>query len=353
MRIGLAATSATPVRGEAADSIESIVWLLGRELTRLGHEVTTFACGGSEVHGRLVETLPGPYATDETPADWQLCEWITLTRAVADSGALDVLHSHNYLWGLPLQRLCRCPMVHTMHVTPYDDAALLRRRHPEAAVTAISRFQWSGYADLPAPAAVVPHGIDASQFTFRAEPEDYLLYLGRFTPGKGVPAAVAAARDVGIRLLLAGPANEYFHREVAPLVDGDRVRYVGTAFGRDRDRLMGGARALLFPICKPEPFGLVLVEAMACGTPAAAVAIGAVEEVVDEGLTGACCRDASGLAEAIRRAVRLDRRGVRDRCAERFSAQRMARDYVRAYEAVADAGVIAAEVGVARRGDRP
>lgn len=335
MRIGLVSTAATPVRRHRADSIESIVWLLARELTRMGHEVTTFACAGSDVAGRLVETLPGPYARDGAPSDWQLCEWITLGRAIAESGRFDVLHSHNYLWGVPLEPLCRCPMVHTLHVTPYDDQAILRRSHPRATVTAISAFQWSGYPDLPPPAAVIGHGIDTEQFTFRAEPGDYLLYLGRFTPGKGVPAAIDAARELKMRLTLAGPANDYYAAEVAPHVDGDRVIYAGAVYGPERERLLGGAKALLFPVCAPEPFGLVLAEAMACGTPAAAVAIGATGEVVEDGVTGACCADGGGLADAIRRAVRLDRATVRRRCVERFSAGRMARDYLLLYESLA------------------
>lgn len=343
MRIALASTSATPVRGHRADSIETIVWLLGRELARMGHDVTTFACAGSEVHGRFVATLPGPYAHHGAPGDWQLCEWITLSRAIAESGRFDVLHSHNYLWGLPLEPLCRCPMVHTLHVTPYDDQAILRRRHPQAAVTAISRFQWSRYPDLPAPAGVIAHGIDTAQFTFRAEPDDYLLYLGRFTPGKGVPAAIEASRQLNMRLLLAGPRNEFFDAEILPRVDGDRVRYVGPVYGGERDRLLGGARALLFPVCAPEPFGLVLVEAMACGTPAAAVMIGAVGEVVDDGVSGTCCADGGGLADAVRRAVSLDRSTVRRRCLQRFSAQRMARDYLRIYQSLVS-GAPAADV---------
>jgi glycosyltransferase involved in cell wall biosynthesis len=349
MRVALVATCASPVRQHGADSIESIVWLLGRELDRLGHDVTTFACAGSEVVGRLVETLPGRYAQDGTPADWQLCEWMAVSQAVAQSAGFDLLHSHNYLAGLPLERLCRCPMLHTLHVTPHEDQAILRRTCPDAAVTAISHYQWSKFADLP-PAAVVPHGIDVQRFTFRAVPEDYLLYLGRFTPGKGVPAAVEAARRRGERLILAGPENEYFRREVAPHVDGDRVRYVGPVYGQARDRLLGGARALLFPVRDPEPFGLVLAEAMACGTPAAAVAIGAVPEVVEEGVTGACCADPSVLPDAIAQAVRLDRRAVRAACEARFSAGHMAEGYARLYEHVVEAGATPARVGIAGRG---
>jgi glycosyltransferase involved in cell wall biosynthesis len=117
---------------------------------------------------------------------------------------------------------------------------------------------------------------------FRPEAEDYVCFLGRFTPDKGPLAAVAAARELGLRLLLAGPRSDYFTRRVEPLVDGRGVEYVGPVAGQTRDRLLGGARALLYPIRQPEPFGLVPVEAMMCGTPVAAVRLGGAE-IVEEG----------------------------------------------------------------------
>src|SRR5262249_13465613 len=132
MRIAQVSTLATPVRRERSDSIEYLVWLLSRELTRLGHAVTVFAAAGSEVYGELVVTLPGPYGTDGSPDDWQLCEWMNLCRAVEESGRFDVLHSHAYLWGLPLERLARSPMVHTFHLGPYENEAALRALVPGA-----------------------------------------------------------------------------------------------------------------------------------------------------------------------------------------------------------------------------
>src|SRR5260370_34415940 len=131
MRIAQVSTVGTPVRREGSDSIESLVWLLGRELTRLGHEVTTFAAAGSEAYGELVATLPGPYGTAGAPDDWQLCEWVNLCRAVEQSGRFDVLHSHAYLWGLPLSRLARAPMVHTLHIIAYEEEARLCALIPE------------------------------------------------------------------------------------------------------------------------------------------------------------------------------------------------------------------------------
>jgi glycosyltransferase involved in cell wall biosynthesis len=333
MRIAQVATVGTPVRREGSDSIESLVWLLGRELTLRGHEVTVFATAGSEVCGELVATLPGPYGTAGAPDDWQLCEWINLCRAVEQSGRFDVLHSHAYLWGLPLQRLARAPMVYTLHVTPYEDEARLWSLTPRACVTAISRSQWGAFPQLR-PAAVISHGVDPAQFTFRAEPEDYVCFLGRFVPGKGPLAAVAAARELGVRLLLAGPRNEYFEEHVEPLVDGRSVEYVGSVSSRERDRLLGGARALLYPVQAPEPFGLVQVEAMMCGTPVVAMALGAVPEIIDEGVTGYTAASADEFVRQVPRALALDRQRVRARAEERFSARRMAELYAELYDRV-------------------
>jgi glycosyltransferase involved in cell wall biosynthesis len=330
MRIAQISTLSTPVRREGSDSVESLVWLLSRELTRLGHEVTVFAAAGSEVCGELAATLPGPYGTAGAPGDWQLCEWVNLCRAVEQSARFDVLHSHAYLWGLPLQGLSRAPVVHTLHVMPYDDEARLRALAPGAWVTAVSHYQWSAFPDAR-PAAVIPHGVDPAQFTFRTAPEDYVCFLGRFIPGKGPVEAVAVAKSLGMRLLLAGPPNDYFRQHVEPLVDGRSVEYVGYVSGRERDRLLGGAKALLYPVQAPEPFGLVMVEAMMCGTPVAATAVGAAAEVVDDGVTGVSAPDAASLIERMPEVLRLDRARVRERAERRFSACRMAAQYAEVY----------------------
>src|SRR5438105_10790886 len=145
MRIAQIATACTPVREKNVGSVEGLVWALSRELTLLGHEVTVFGVAGSEPPCELVATLPGTYAENGSPDDWQLCEWINLCRAVEQSGRFDVLHSHAYLWGLPLCRLARCPMVHTFHLCPYENEARLRSLVPDACVTALSAYQWSAF----------------------------------------------------------------------------------------------------------------------------------------------------------------------------------------------------------------
>jgi glycosyltransferase involved in cell wall biosynthesis len=330
LRIAQVATLATPVAPQATGSIESMVWLLAQELTRSGHEVTVFAADGSQSPGELVTTLPGTYARNGSPSQWWTCEWVNMTRAIEQSERFDVMHLHTYLWSLPLTAIARCPLVHTTHVLAYDDEARLRELYPDAFVTALSHAQWSRYPALP-PAAVVPHGLDLSRYTFSSEPGDYLCYLGRFTGGKGPLEAIATARALEMRLVMAGPRDSYFDEHVAPFVDDSTVEYVGFVDPPARDRLLGGARALLYPVQAPEPFGLVAAEAMACGTPVAALAVGAVPELVEDGISGALASTVEELPDAVRRCLTLDRRRVAERAQSLFAAERMAAHYLDVY----------------------
>lgn len=334
MRIAQISTLAAPVRQNSHGSVESLVWLMTREMVRLGHEVTVFGAGGSVADGQFVATLPGAYGDSGSLDDWYLCEWLNLCRAVERSGEFDVLHSHAYLWGLPLQKLARAPMVHTIHIVPDDNHAQLWSLNGPACVTAISRQQWSAYPQLT-PAAIVPHGVDLADFQFSAAPGDYVCYLGRFTSGKGPRQAIAVARELGVKLILAGPSSPYFREHVEPLVDGKLIEYIGPVDAAGRNRLLGGARAMLYPIQYPEAFGLVLVEAMLCGTPVAALRLGAVPEIVEDGVTGYSVETLPELAGAVTRCLALDRHLVRAAAGQKFSAARMAQDYLRVYEEIA------------------
>jgi glycosyltransferase involved in cell wall biosynthesis len=180
----------------------------------------------------------------------------------------------------------------------------------------------------------VLHGIDTDNFTFRETPEDYLLFLGRFTPGKGVLQAIEVARRVGMKLILAAAADDYYREKVAPHVDGTQIVYYGEADFAAKVKLFGGARALVYPVQAREPFGLVLAEAMACGTPVVALDLGAVREVVEEGVTGMIFGDLDSMAANLKTVFTLDRRTIRERAVARFGVERMVKEYVAIYERV-------------------
>jgi glycosyltransferase involved in cell wall biosynthesis len=165
-------------------------------------------------------------------------------------------------------------------------------------------------------------------------PEDYLLFIGRFTEGKGVLQAIEIARRVGMRLILAAADEPYYHEKVAPHVDGTHIVYFGEADFDAKVKLYGGARAVLYPIQAGEPFGLVLAEGMACGTPAAALDRGAVREVVDDGVTGIVFNNLDELADGLPRVFALDRRRVRERAVERFGVMRMVDEYISVYRRI-------------------
>jgi len=183
----------------------------------------------------------------------------------------------------------------------------------------------------------VLHGIDTDGFRFNEKPEDYLLFLGRFTEGKGVLQAIEIARRVGMRMILAAAADEYYREKVAPQVDGRNIIYFGEASFDEKVKLYGAAKALIYPIQSREPFGLVLAEAMACGTPVAALDRGAVREVVDDGVTGIVFEDLEQMVNELPRVFDLDRRLVRERAVARFGAGRMVDEYIAIYRRMVEA----------------
>jgi len=337
VRIAQVATVGYPVRRDTGGSIECVVWNLAEELVALGHEVTVFCTADSQTSGRRVSILEAGYVSKDPPiGDWLACEWMNLCAAAGRAQEFDVLHSHAYLYGLPLSRLAGRPFVHTTHLLTFRDNYELVRRHPEGHVTAISAYQWKTFPDVPL-LTTVHHGLDPALFPFVARPGSYLCFLGRLIPSKGPALAVELARQVGVPLVLAGERTEYFTTAIEPLVDGSLVRYAGPVYGAAKAALLAGAAALVYPVEVPEPFGLVMIEAMLCGTPVAALERGAVPEIVEPGITGDYAADISSLARLLPQVLRLDRQQIRARAEKRFSARRMAEEYLAAYEQIVTA----------------
>jgi glycosyltransferase involved in cell wall biosynthesis len=337
LKIAQVAPVAIPVRPAKGDSIEQLVSLLTEELVRRGHDVTLFAVGDSETTAELRSIYPRGYREREEIWDWRVLETLNAASAFEQASEFDVMHSHTYHFALPFTRFVSTPVVHTYHVQLGPEVVEGFRRYSETQLVAISEFQRSelqGFDDVP----VIHNGIDAGAFPFRAEGGDYLAFLGRMIPSKGAAEAVRIARELDLPLIMAGPSTEWFERDVRPAVDDRSIRYLGPVDPADRNELLAGAAALLYPITYPEPFGLVMVEAMACGTPVAAFGVGAVPEVVEQGVGGCWVPPNGSLGEAVRSAVQLDRRRVREAAVERFDYRRMVDAYERLYRRLARPG---------------
>ncbi len=338
MKIAHIAPVATTVPPPKSGSVETMTSLLTEGLVSRGHDVTLFATADSKTGATLHATYPHGYWHDDTMWPWELYEMLNLAAAVERAAEFDIIHyeAAYYPISLAFARLSSTPIVQTLHHSPTAAERALWSRYPEAPFVAISNEQASLLAGLNVVGTVL-HGIDTDSFVFREKPEDYLLFLGRFTEGKGVLQAIEIAKRVGIKLILAAAEDEYYRERVATHVDGRHVVYFGEADFDAKVRLYGGARALLYPIQAREPFGLVLAEAMACGTPVAALDRGAVRELVDQGVTGMIFDDLEQMANDLPRVFDLDRRRVRERAVERFGAARMVDEYIQVYARIVEA----------------
>ena len=330
--VGPVATAIPPRR---SGSVEQMTSLLTEGLVARGHNVTLFATADSQTHATLHATFEHGYWEDEHMWPWELYEMLNLAAAVERAREFDLIHYEAAYFPISLAfiRLCPVPLLQTLHHSPRAAEVALWSRYPEAGFVAISDEQARLLAGVTVVGTVL-HGIDTDRFSFRETPDDYLLFLGRFTEGKGVLQAIAVAKRVGIRLILAAADEAYYREKVAPLVDGTDIIYFGEADFAAKVKLYGGARALLYPIQAREPFGLVLAEAMACGTPVAALDRGAVGEIVDEGVTGFVFTDLERMISGLDRVFALDRRRVHARAVSRFSVARMVAGYEAVYRRV-------------------
>jgi glycosyltransferase involved in cell wall biosynthesis len=321
---------------------------LARELHGRGHEVIVYANGES----RLPCEVRWRYPTAEWPITDPLrsslknadhAAWAIRDAAAAD---VDVLHLNDAV-GLPFTMFVDVPTILTIHHPHEPELSEHYMRFPDVHYVTIAR--WLADRERMPKIHVARHGINLADYMFSEVKSDYVAFLGRMAPCKGPHLAIQAARAAGVRLKLAGEVQphfaDYWNHEVKPHIDGDRVEYLGEADLRLKNELLSGARALLFPIQWEEPFGLVMIEAMACGTPVLAFAGGAVEEIVRDGVNGWVCRTVEDMASRIT-SDPISPRGCLDHVTTHFSADRMTDRYLDVYERAC--GAAALRLGVAR-----
>ncbi len=315
---------------------ERVVSYLTEELVELGHDVTLFASGDSRTHAVLAPICPRALRLDLTCRDFLAWHVLMTERITAQAAHFDVIHFHISHVHFPAVRRLATPHVTTMHgrldlpelVPLYDEFA-------DVPLISISDAQ---RAPLPRAhwVATIHHGLPDTGFTFHPRDDGYLAFLGRISPEKRVDRAIAIAIALGMPLRIAAKVDaadrDYFDREIRPLLTHPLVHFLGEIGEDEKDRFLGGARALLFPIDWPEPFGLVMIEALACGTPVVAFRGGSVEEVLVPGRTGFIVDTLDEAIAATRCIATIDRRVCRRTFEERFTARRMALDHVDQYE---------------------
>jgi glycosyltransferase involved in cell wall biosynthesis len=313
---------------------EQVTSSIAEGLVARGIDVTLFASLDSQTRA----TLDGVCATgygDNPELDGRICEALHVAHALSRSAEFDLVHNHLDWLPLAFARLCGAPLLTTIHgfsgrnILP---AYLNARASSFVSISDSDRAPELDYL------ATIHHGVDLAALPFSAAGGDALVAFGRIHPDKGTAAAIQIARAAGRRLIVCGIVQDaaYFREQVEPHIDGDRVLYLGSVGPTQRAEILGTAAALLHPIAFDEPFGLSVVEAMACGTPVVAFARGSMPEVVDDGTTGFLVDCVQAAIEVIDRAAALDRRAIRRVAERRFSVDRMVDDYLAVYRRLLD-----------------
>ena len=322
---------------------ERVVSYLTEELVRRGHEVTLFASGDSETRARLMSVVPHALRLADTALDPLPAHVMHLAEVFERARDFDVIHCHVDYLAFPFGRLVATPTVHTLHGRL--DLPFLRQvfaHFPHVPFVSISdaqraplrnvRMSWTG---------TVHHGLPLDAFPFSPHPGRYLAFIGRISPEKRLDLAIAVAREAGIPLKIAAkvdPADRaYYEEHIRPLMSDPLVDYIGEIDDAEKPAFLGEALALIFPIDWPEPFGLAMIEALACGTPVVARPCGSVPEVMVDGVTGFVADTLEDLVEAVKRIDTIDRVTCRRHVEARFTVQRMADDYVGIYRRVMEA----------------
>ncbi|NJN87956.1 MAG: glycosyltransferase family 4 protein [Leptolyngbyaceae cyanobacterium SL_7_1] len=316
---------------------ELVVSLLTDELVKRGHEVTLFASGDSISLANLEFVHPHALRLDQSVKEHGIYEMLQLSQVFEQADQFDVIHSHVGCAAMPYAGLVKTPLVHTLHgiFTPDNEKMFVRaRKQPFVSISDAQREPRLGLNYV----ATVYNGVAVDSYKFYPQPDEpaYLTFLGRISPEKGTHLAIEIAKRIGMPLKIAGKVDvvdvDYYESEIKPHIDGEQIQYLGEANHVQKNDLMGRAVATLFPITWREPFGLVMIESMASGTPVIAMEMGSTKEVIAHGKTGFLCHSVEECVEAFSHIETIDRAVCREHVVANFSVLRMVDGYETVYE---------------------
>jgi glycosyltransferase involved in cell wall biosynthesis len=335
MRIAQVAPLYESVPPRLYGGTERVVSWLTEKLVSLGHDVTLFASGDSVTNARLVPACKKALRLDPECIDPLAHHTLMVERVFSQAAEFDLIHFHIDYLHFPLSRRVQVPCITTLHGRQdLPDLIPLYKEFAEVPLVSISDAQrqplpWVNWV------RTVYHGLPASSLSLNEGGEGYLAFLGRVSPEKGLDRAIEIAIRSGMKLKVAAKIDrgdrDYFAREIRPLLDHPLIEFIDEITASEKQDFLGNAAALLFPIEWPEPFGLVMIEALACGTPVIAHPFGSVPEIIPDGVGGFLVRDIDEAVEAVKRLGEIDRRECRRHFELNFTDERMARDYVRLY----------------------
>ncbi|MBW4549766.1 MAG: glycosyltransferase family 4 protein [Aphanocapsa sp. GSE-SYN-MK-11-07L] len=323
----------------AYGGVELVVSILTDALVSRGHEVTLFASGDSKTQAKLEAVHSKALRLDAGIKECSIYEMLNVSRVYEQADQFDIIHSHVGCAALPYSGLVKTPTVHTLHgiFTPDNEKLFTHARNqPFISISDAQREARLGLNYV----GTVYNGINPERYQFYSQPANppYLAFLGRISPEKGPHLAIEIAKRSGWHLKIAGKVDvvdvDYFEQEIKPLIDGEQIEFLGEANHAQKSVLMGGAVATLFPITWREPFGLVMIESMATGTPVIGMNLGSAPEIIADGVSGFLCRNVDECVAALDRAAVLDRRACRDHVLTKFTDDRMVDGYEAIYQSI-------------------
>jgi len=343
MKIAIVAPFEERVPPHKYGGTELVVYNLTEQLVQMGHDVTLIATGDSQTSAKLEVIFKRSLRSIPDLTDMKLREaykFMGIGKVVTylNENNFDIVHNHIGWRLLPFEKIIKCPVVTTLHGpldVPYQQKVY--GEFSQANFISISMNQRKPMPELNFVANAY-NGLNMEKFRQNYKPKDYFAFLGRMSPEKGPVQAIEVAKKAGVKLIMAAKVDlvdeEYFKKEVEPLIDDDQIKFIGEVDHEEKVELLGNAKALIAPIQWEEPFGLFFTEAMACGAPVFAMRRGSVPEIVIDKKTGFICDSVDEIAEKIKRVDEIDRKACFEHVKKNFSSEKMAKDYVKAYEKI-------------------